>query len=1016
MDRSGRHRKRTVLEAFAEFDTSKVPFLSAVADSPCEICSLTVSTGSEGSQAQIYAGTVGGAVVLLALLASLDGAPEARNGAPLDVDGGESVGSGSSATGRVEFVRSASVGGSPVEAMHVLPEVGRLIVLSDGFLFLLDLLLLQPSRKLGFIKGATALSMRLVCTDSASSDPLGDVATKSELLRPGQKFLQKLGGGNRANGARSRVLGVQREGEASCFVSVAAGKRFVLMELILIDGISKDATEYGGISVVLKEIQGVDGVRTMAWLDDSIIVGTVDGYVLISTATGQSTPLFSLPEFSGPPRMRTLCRSKQALILVDNVGVVVNSSGQPVCGSLIFRQIPDSITEILPYVLVSGDGWMDLYRKSTGMCIQSASFPRINGGPCIVASDDWGNQEVVVMTMQFKVICYHIVSAEEQIKDLLRKKYFKEAVLLVEELEFEGEMTKEMLSFVHAQVGFLLLFNLHFEDAVNHFLLSETMQPSEIFPFIMQDPNRWSMLVPRKRYWGLHPPPALLEKVVDEGLSAIQRAAYLRKSGIETAADEDFLLNPPSKVDLLETAIRNIIRYLCICRDKELSPSVQEGVDTLLMYLYRALNLVDDMEQLASSQNSCAVEELEALLEESGHSRTLAFLYASKGMSSKALTIWRRLARNYSTGLWIDHAASQRAAALEATKLLEESSDQDLVLQHLSWIADEDPDLAVRILTSERRSCLFSPEEVLAAIDPREDEIRQRYLQWLIEDQDFDDSHLHTLYALSLAKLAIENIEIDGTNETRRLDDSDNINAGEGNIINPIRERLQIFLHSSDLYDAEKILYLIEGTELWLEKAILFRKLGQENLVLQILALKLEDSEAAEQYCVEIGRPDAFMQLLNLYLEPQNGKQPMFKSAVRLLHKHGECLDPLQVLEKLSPEMPLHLASDTILRMLRARVHHHRQGQIVHRLSRALNLEAQLARLDERTRHVPINDESICDSCHVRLGTKLFAIYPDDSIVCYKCYRRQGESTSARGRDFKQEIIFKPGWLVSRQS
>lgn len=66
---------------------------------------------------------------------------------------------------------------------------------------------------------------------------------------------------------------------------------------------------------------------------------------------------------------------------------------------------------------------------------------------------------------------------------------------LVEELHTEGEITKEMLSFVHAQVGFLLLFDLHFEEAVNHFLLSETMQPSELFPFIMRDPNRWSLLV-----------------------------------------------------------------------------------------------------------------------------------------------------------------------------------------------------------------------------------------------------------------------------------------------------------------------------------------------------------------------------------------------------------------------------------------------------------------------------------------------------------------------------------------
>lgn len=34
-----------------------------------------------------------------------------------------------------------------------------------------------------------------------------------------------------------------------------------------------------------------------------------------------------------------------------------------------------------------------------------------------------------------------------------------------------------------------------------------------------------------------------------------------------------------------------------------------------------------------------------------------------------------------------------------------------------------------------------------------------------------------------------------------------------------------------------------------------------------------------------------------MYLDPQNGKEPMFKAAVRLLHNHGESLDPFRVLE-----------------------------------------------------------------------------------------------------------------------
>lgn len=93
-------------------------------------------------------------------------------------------------------------------------------------------------------------------------------------------------------------------------------------------------------------------------------------------------------------------------------------------------------------------------------------------------------------------------------------------------------------------------------------------------------------------------------------------------------------------------------------------------------------------------------EELENLLDDSGHLRTLAFLYASKGRNSKALDIWKLLARNYSSGLWKDPTATvqnsldnstdiiscQRSAAVEASKLLEESSNQELVLQHLRWV------------------------------------------------------------------------------------------------------------------------------------------------------------------------------------------------------------------------------------------------------------------------------------------------------------------------------------------
>ncbi|KAL1537595.1 vacuolar sorting protein 3 isoform X1 [Salvia divinorum] len=955
-------KSRTVLEPFAQ---------SAVDSGSSPVKHAALFKLSD-DQTLIYIGNLSGVMLLYSLRTPQTSPPQ------------------------IAFVRRLALPGTGVlSSILPLVHIGKVIVLVDGYLYLIDSNLAETPKRIALFKGVTAFSrnFRSRSYGSALHSNSGGQAD----------YMHRNGDSN----------------DVKSFFAVGIGKKLVLAELVL-----------GGSLVILKEIQGVfDGfITTVLWIDDSVFVGTKTGYYLYNRVNGRCELIFSLPDSSSLPRLKLLSKESRVMLMVDNVGIVVDVAGQPVGGSLVFEEAPDSIKEIGSYVISARNVTLEVYHKKTGFCVQRLTFGNIGAGPCMLADEESENVKLVAVATSRKLICYWKVSGEEQIKDLLRKKSFKEAISLVEELENDGEMTKEMLSFVHAQVGFLLLFDLHFKEAVDHFLLSENMQPSELFPFIMPDPNRWTLLVPRNRYWGLHPPPTPLENVIDDGLTAIQRALFLKKAGVESAVDDEFLLNSPTRADLLESAIENMIRYLQTCRGRDLAISVKEGVDTLLMYLYRARNCVDDMERLASSENCCVVEELEALMMESGHLRTLAFLYAGKGMSAKAVSTWRVLARKYSSGSYhyeqseetdlqdpsTRFISNREAAAIEASKILEESSDQDVILQHLGWIADINPVFAVQILISEKRSNLLSPDEVIAAIDPKKVEILQRYLQWLIEDQDSEDLQFHTTYALLLAKSALETYDVDLSTQNflNEMNVSDN---GRSSIFDtPVRERLQIFLQSSALYEAEEVLDMIEESELWLEKAILYRRLGQETLVLDILALKLENFEAAENYCAEIGRPDAYMQLLDIYLDPKDGREPMFKAAVRLLHNHGEMLDPLKVLERLSPDMPLQLASDTILRMLRARQHHRLQGKIVHKMSHALNVDASLARLEERSRFVQINDESTCDSCHARLGTKLFAMYPDDSVVCYKCYRRQGESTSVSGRDFKRDILLKPGWLVTR--
>lgn len=92
----------------------------------------------------------------------------------------------------------------------------------------------------------------------------------------------------------------------------------------------------------------------------------------------------------------------------------------------------------------------------------------------------------------------------------------------------------------------------------------------------------------------------------------------------------------------------------------------------------------------------------------------------------------------------------------------------------------------------------------------------------MIEDQDYDDTQFHTSYALLLAKSAIENFESERTFQNsggETLDETSTSYSLRRSIFQvSVRERLQLFLQSSDLYDPEEVLDLIEGSELWLEK------------------------------------------------------------------------------------------------------------------------------------------------------------------------------------------------------
>lgn len=378
-------KSRIVIEPLAQFDLFN--------HSRSSVRSLAVSRESD-SRAVFYVGTQSGR--LISLTADLNKATTSAPAATAELDFSRNT----SFLQKLSLLGSVSVSNFPVDSILVLSDIGKLLVLSDGSLFLVDSALSQSAKRLSFLKGVSLVTRRFRSNESESSSSLGAVNSFSEHSSTSQRLIQKLGGGVRANGLK--IKEPEQQSEVNNVFASVIGKRLILVELVFGHG-AKDVNGLTGSLVILKEIQCVDGIVTMVWLNDSIIVGTVNGYSLISCVTGQSGVIFSLPDVSRPPRLKLLQKELRVLLLVDNVGIMVDAHGQPVGGSLVFRNGLDSVGEISSYVVIVNGGKMELYHKKSGACIQTLPFGGEGIGPCVVASEEDGGGEFVAVATATKV-------------------------------------------------------------------------------------------------------------------------------------------------------------------------------------------------------------------------------------------------------------------------------------------------------------------------------------------------------------------------------------------------------------------------------------------------------------------------------------------------------------------------------------------------------------------------------------------------------------------------------------
>eukprot|EP00658_Telonema_sp_P-2_P023578 TRINITY_DN19457_c0_g1_i4.p1 TRINITY_DN19457_c0_g1~~TRINITY_DN19457_c0_g1_i4.p1 ORF type:complete len:329 (-),score=117.30 TRINITY_DN19457_c0_g1_i4:176-1162(-) len=214
------------------------------------------------------------------------------------------------------------------------------------------------------------------------------------------------------------------------------------------------------------------------------------------------------------------------------------------------------------------------------------------------------------------------------------------------------------------------------------------------------------------------------------------------------------------------------------------------------------------------------------------------------------------------------------------------------------------------------------------------------------------------------------------------------------------KQTLLQFLESSQYYDVSALLSRTAKTDMFEERVVLFKKADQHYQALRILVYNLDNTEAAEIYCLENGTTqqqaaqqttsaDLLLLLMKVYLSPPSHQPPMsmLAYALKLLEERAKSLDPIAVLNELPPSIPIKYLQGFLDQAIPHHVHRLRDGQIVKSLALMENQQVSVQLIKEKNRRVAITDDRICpvSACRRKIGSAAFGVLPNQKVVHFMC-------------------------------
>lgn len=472
-----------------------------------------------------------------------------------------------------------------------------------------------------------------------------------------------------------------------------------------------------------------------------------------------------------------------------------------------------------------------------------------------------------------------------------------------------------------------------------------------------------------------------------------------------------------------ENMLLKYLEYIKSTNDGDIGELRVVDYCLLSIYLQRIksdLTAYDKIINLLKNPNYCSVETNSygqlfiRLLDK--EKRFLSLLYVSKGKYEDALKTLSAL---------LKQEENQLEVLNEIVEILKTQSDwEKIVKPYAKEVLDIDPTKGVEIFTSKRSECSFRPKVIKNFLSNYPRDVLQKYLQYLIEEEKNDSEKFHTLYA----KYLIKNLQTLIPQNTE-LGQYVRIPAGkEPGLVGNYRSSLLKHLETP-FYDKEKILILLEKTTLYVEQSILYRIIGQPEKGIEVLLTKLRDPKLAETYCDDLHKPDLnsddpsavfnfnkyFLYYIKVCFARYNKQgidatdEQLVTWGLQLLRYRGREIDPTEAFKLIDRETPI----SKLEQYLKETMNHIQekliQSEIMNKISESANLDTHNRREIVNQRSVDINLQTVCSFCKAPIGDSVVSVFPDLSIVHYRCLRslkdnkgRDRHVHPSTGQDFKK--------------